>query len=271
MIIDIHTHFFPERMAVKVFKLLCARNGLTPAFIAGPDAMAEHLAACGVEHGVYLPVVTHPAQQRQLNDYAAQMNGYANGRILCFGSVHPAAADMASELARIKSLGLLGVKLHPEHLNMNIDDEAMVKMMRQAAALDLPVLYHAGTDLGFPDRNCSPPQRAARLLDQLEDLPQLKLIAAHLGGYQMWDEVERYLVGRNIYLDTSFVAGEMPEQQLRRIIEAHGAGRILFGSDAPWKSAGAQLEYLRGLGLPAGQLDDILGNNAARLLGIGKA
>jgi len=268
MIIDFHTHFFPTRLAQRVFDALSKRNGLTPDFIADPENMARHLAAADVDYGVYLPVVTHPAQQDHVNGFAAQVNGLDGGRLICFGSVHPAARDISAELKRIKRLGLKGVKLHPVGQLTDIDDPGYAAIVREAAELDLPVLFHGGVDLLAPEHDYAHPERAARLLDQVGEEASAQVIIAHLGGYWRWDETERWLVGRPIWLDTAYVTGEMETEQCRRIIRNHGYRRILFGSDCPWKNLQLQLDYFRSLGLPREQEAAILGGNAAALLGL---
>ena len=48
-----------------------------------------------------------------VNDFAAAINNSKD--IVAFGSVYPHSEDAFDELDRIKSLGLKGVKLHPDY------------------------------------------------------------------------------------------------------------------------------------------------------------
>ena len=98
--------------------------------------------------------------------------------------------------------------------------------------------------------------------------PALRIVAAHLGGFHMWDESEEVLCGEDVYLDLSHTFGWMPQAQISRMIAKHGAERTLFGSDAPWQDAGRTLESLLDLGLGAGDLERICWRNAAQLLHI---
>ena len=100
------------------------------------------------------------------------------------------------------------------------------------------------------------------------DRPEAKLVLAHTGGYQLWDEVEEYLVGRSIYFDISYSLGRIPDSQLLRIIENHGADRILFASDSPWDDQGEALEQFLRLELPKEEAERILYRNALDLLGL---
>ena len=94
------------------------------------------------------------------------------------------------------------------------------------------------------------------------------LIAAHLGGFRMWDDVEKYLVGREIYLDTSMGQKYYPREQFERIVNNHGADKILFASDSPWSVAKEEIELINSTTLTKEQKRLIFGENAKRLLGI---
>ncbi len=169
-------------------------------------------------------------------------------------------------MERMARAGLAGIKIHPQLQSEDIDSPAYLRVMRAAAELSLPVLFHAGVDPACPGRCRAPPEAIARMLDSAEKIPGLVLIAAHLGGLDMFDEAERLIIGREIYLDTAMVGGRLPREQYRRMIEKHGYRRILFGSDCPWQHPSAALAALRGLDLPAEQLRAILHDNAAALL-----
>ena len=268
MLIDIHTHFFKEQAAAKILARLTACSGLLPCTNGTVADTWRALAAAGYDYGLGLPIATRPRQQQLVNDFAAAMNGSQEGHILCFGSVHPAAEDMERELRRIKELGLLGVKFHPQYQEVYIDDPRVERMVRLATELGLPLLFHAGDDPGLPPPLYGTPERIARLLERLGDLPDMRLIAAHLGGYRMWDEVEHYLLGSPLYFDTAFVSGLADDEQIRRIIRGQGYQRILLGSDCPWQSPQEALIGLQRLGLPEEQFRAISGGNAAALLGL---
>ena len=115
-----------------------------------------------------------------------------------------------------------------------------------------------------PPVHCTPFQ-LARALDAA---PDVCVVAAHLGGWRMWDAVEQYLVGRSLYFDTAFVADYIASEQYLRIIRTHGADRILFGSDSPWETPAHTLAGLQSLGLTEAELAAITYGNAAGLLGI---
>lgn len=271
MIIDIHTHLFPERFAASLTHRLSQNSGLEPVCLPTPAETARQLAGWGVERAVFLPVATS-LRYRGSNDFARQVaDNYP--LFLSFGTLHPAVPDLPAAVAEIAELGLRGVKLHPQFLGLPVDDPLMVAAVRAAAARRLPVLFHAGHDPGLPPPCLARPEAIARLLDQVEDVEGLTLIAAHLGGFEQWDEVELYLVGRNICFDTALLMPSptspgCPPEQFRRIVEQHGAERVLLGSDCPWQSTAAAADGVRALGLPPTAEAAILGGNAQRLLGL---
>ena len=83
----------------------------------------------------------------------------------------------------------------------------------------------------------------------------------------MWDEVERYIVGKEVYLDLAYCS-EMDNSQLKRIIANHGSDKILFASDFPWERAAKVKEKVESLGLNDKDKNNIYRKNASRLLGL---
>lgn len=269
MIIDFHTHIFPEKIASKTISVLEQKAGIS-AFTDGTlEGLKRSMQESGVDWSVVLPVVTKPSQFQTVNTYAAETNG-KNG-IFSFGGIHPDTENIEESLNFIKRLGLKGIKIHPDYQNCMIDDPRNIAILRYAISIGLFVVTHAGVDIGIPEPVHCPPEKAAAVLDTLykgktDIMPQL--IFAHTGGWHCWDEVEQYLVGKPIYLDISFSMGMMADDQLVRIIRNHGAEKILFATDSPWSGQKESLAYFQTLPLTGREQDLILGENAARLLGL---
>ena len=82
------------------------------------------------------------------------------------------------------------------------------------------------------------------------------------------------LAGRDraarIYFDTSYSHAALGKERMRRLVLAHGADKILFGSDSPWVDQRQAVEEIHDLGLEAGAVEGILGGNARSLLEITK-
>ncbi len=261
MIVDFHCHVFPDKIAAKAVAGLEKSGGQTAVLDVTVSGLAASMRRAGVGCSVILPIATKPGQVVSINDFA--MAQHRKNGILAFGSMHPDYEDWAGELARIRAAGLLGVKLHPDFQGVFVDDPKMVAVMKEAGRLGLMVLLHGGYDVSFPDVHRSTPRRLASILPELSGTT---VIAAHLGGYGYLDDVEQLLVGKDLYFDTSFVIGKFDPDQIKRILTAHPAGRLLFGTDSPWDGQAEAVRSLRALGLPGPLERRILGENAADLL-----
>lgn len=149
MLIDFHTHAFPEKIAARAIETLSnASGGIVPQTNGTLDSLKEEMAKDGVDIAVVQSIATNPRQQQKVNDFAIQIN--QDDAIVAFGSVHPDAPDVLAELERIHAAGLKGVKFHPEYQNFYADDEKMKAIYRKISQLGLITLFHAGHDYGFP-------------------------------------------------------------------------------------------------------------------------
>ena len=126
---------------------------------------------------------------------------------------------------------------------------------------DMVMLFHIG-DLNSEK---SAPERLAKVLDAL---PELRVIAAHFGGYSMWERAKQSLVGRKVWLDTSSAIPFMEISEAVEIVRTHGADRILWGSDYPAVQPGTAIAQLQSLGLSAEEQEKIFYRNAEALLNI---
>ena len=196
----------------------------------------------------------------KVNDFAEAING---GDIVSFGSIHPDSQNVFEELERIKAMGLKGVKLHPDYQGFFVDDEKVFPIYEECEALNLPITFHAGCDLGFGPPVHATPDRLRNVLDMF---PKLKVIAAHFGGYKCWDMADYFLIGKNIYFDTSFTANEIDPIRMRDMIKKHGVDKILFASDCPWKKMSDSIVQIEKTGLPTADTDKIFYQNALELL-----
>lgn len=266
MVIDFHTHIFPDNIARKSMEFLEEEGNIKAATNGTLGGLKASMAENHIDMSVVLPVVTKPFQFDTVSRFAAEING--RDGIISFGGIHPDMADYKEKLNEIKSLGLPGIKLHPDYQKTFIDDPKMVRIIKYAAELGLIVLIHAGIDIGLPDPVHCPPQRAANMLEQIENM-EARIILAHTGGYRLWDEVEEYIVGKNIWLDTSFSLGRISDEQFTRIVKNHGADRVLFGSDSPWDSQREAYESLMKLDFTGEEFERILYRNSLDLLEMG--
>lgn len=265
MIIDFHTHTFPDVMAAATIARL-EEVGKISAHTDGTLAgLKRSMKEAGVSLSVVLPVVTKPKQFKTINTYAAEITG--KDGIISFGGIHPDAEDYREELRTIRDLGLKGIKLHPDYQNTFIDDEKYVRIIDYAAELSLITVIHAGIDIGLPHPVHCPPGRSLKMLEKI-DCAHAKIVLAHTGGYSQWDEVEEYLVGKSVWLDISYSLHLIGEEQFVRIVRDHGADRILFATDSPWGGQKETIENFLKMPLTEEEKERIFSVNALELLGM---
>lgn len=263
MLIDFHTHTFPEKIAEKAIqKLSFASGGLTPYTDGTFNGLKQLLLRSKIDKAVVLNIATNAKQQKNVNDFAAEIND--NNNIFAFGSVFPDSPDALFELERIKSLGLKGVKLHPDYQGFSVDDEKMKPIYKKISDLGLITVFHAGQDFGFPPPYGATPEKMEKALLWFSS----PVIAAHFGGVGCGEQVIKHLCGKDIYFDTSFGYSAMPKYYAEQIINLHGADKILFGTDTPWQTAEMEMKLLHSLDIPADDFEKITHKNAEKLLNI---
>ncbi len=264
MIIDFHVHAFPDALAAKALPLLSkCSGGVKPNYDATISGLESYLAKNNVDYAVVLNIATNPHQEKKVNDFAISLLEKKN--IIPFGSVHPDSPNALSELERLAKAGIRGIKLHPDYQHFFVDDEKMFPIYKKIAELGFITVFHAGVDIGYPKPVHCTPERLLRVLDLFDDAP---VVAAHFGGWLLWDSVLEDLCGTKVYLDTAFSSGKMPPDYAKELIKAHGADKVLLGSDMPWSDTLDEVRFVQSLDLFAEDEEKILSNNAKRLLNI---
>lgn len=262
-LVDFHAHAFPDAIAERTLKKLSEIANAAPFTDGTLSDTRERQEDFGVTLTVIQQIATKPSQQMTVNNWAS-----ANQRdgLVFFGSVHPDAEDGLEELARIKEIGLKGIKLHPDYQEFFVEDKRVFPLYREMERLGLPLLFHAGRDPLSPDVVHATPKGISEVAKAFPGLP---IIAAHLGGMELSDDVERYLVGLpNVYFDLSMAHTFCDPAQAERIVKTHGADRILFATDLPWGTAKQTLEYMDRLHLSEEEKEKIRYQNAYRILKI---
>jgi len=264
-VIDFHVHVFPDDLAPRAIARL-EKNGGTRAHYDGTVAgLLASMRLAGIERAVLQPVATRPEQVEPINRWSLTLR--TQRELIPFGALHPnlSPEELAEQIAFLKMHGFLGVKLHPDYQGFHPDEDRLEAFYQALEKSGLIVLFHAGIDLGLYPPVMAGPEHIARVH---KAFPKLVIVAAHMGGYKMWDDVESYLVGHSIWLDTAYCASDCPPQQFLEIVRAHGAGKILFASDGPWGGQLENLQFIRSIGLTDEELLNIECKNAENLLGL---
>ena len=279
MIIDFHTHCFPDKLASTALETLASAADVQPFTDGTATGLMLAERAAGVDLSVVLPVATKPEQVRHINNGSIAMNAhtYVTG-LLYLGAAHPDDALWAQELRRLHEAGVRGIKLHPVEQNVPIDDIRYLRILELAGELGMIAVLHAGYDLGHPGNDCCTPQRILRARRQLGPVT---IVLAHMGGWRCWEDVQALLPDTDVYLDTAFSLGALTsrtdtakdcsllsDDAFCRIVRQFGARRIVFGTDCPWGSPRQDLQHIRALPLMAAEKAAILGGNAKRILNL---
>lgn len=258
-IIDIHAHIFPDKIAEKAVDSIGRYYGVAMRRNGTVNGLLESGRNIGVRKYIVHSSATTVEQVKAINDYVAGVKD-AHPEFIGFATLHPALPDIPAEVERIIKLGLKGLKLHPEFQHFTIDDDNMLPIY-EAVEGRLPVLIH----MGDQNVDSSSPVRLARILDRF---PQLVVIAAHFGGYRMWDLSCEYLMDRNVYMDTSSTLDFISPKRAVEMIRRHGVEKMLFGSDYPMWDHSEELDRFLALGLTEEERRAILSGNASELLSV---
>jgi hypothetical protein len=291
MLIDFHVHTYADRIAKRAVTAL-AEVGKMETYTDGTVVgTTDKMREWGVDIAVNLPIATKPTQQVLLNDQAKalQDGDYGDLKWLSFGTICPTGAvwfgnesagfnlkpavlfdpdetqsAALAEMERIKSLGLQGIKLHPDYQGFFLFEERLYPIWKRAGELKLPVIIHLGHDPVSTYVRHSTPLDLAILADKF---PDTTFIGAHLGGMFAWGDVAYHYKGkRNLYIDTAIVGKWCPKSLCELIISRLGYDRVLFGTDAPFSSVPIEKEFVESLNIPSAQKDAILYKNALELL-----
>lgn len=278
MIIDFHTHTFPERIAARAIEGMQQKSHAA-AFASGTvSELNLAMTDAGVDISVVLPVATNPAKLTSVNDVSIASTG--KDGLIYFGAMHPMAANWNEELTRLHASGIQGIKLHPFYQGVDIDDIRTLRILGRAAELGMIAVIHAGNEIAYPGEVRCSPEMAASAIKQLGGADHL--IFAHMGGWKNWDRVADHLAATRCYIDTAislgaimplddgyYSASDLPllsEAAFVELVHAFGAERVLFGTDSPWACQRTEVQRILALGLTQQEKENILCANAERIL-----
>ena len=182
------------------------------------------------------------------------------GEIAYLVYLNPQLAGWREELARHCD-SCRGVKLW-----VSLKDPATglldhtLAVLREAARLDLTVLIHC---LDRTDPNRGGEVDLEELIGLARAVPECRIVGAHAGGNWRKAIALKAKVPDNLWFD---VSGSYPERTMvRRLADAFGAAKLLYGSDAPGRSFGSQLAKVLTEEFPPDEAAQILAENARKL------
>jgi predicted TIM-barrel fold metal-dependent hydrolase len=290
-VIDAHVHLYPPelnrdpagwaaRAGEAHWAQLCTRSRRDGRPVQGfpsVEQLLRDMDAAGVARALLLGWYWEKPETCawQNRFYAACVREHPD-RLAAFAALQPAAGRTAAlaEVRRARDEGLIGLgELSPHSSGHGIDDPAFRDVLALAAELRLRVNFHV-TDpasKNYPGRVETPLADFVRLA---REFPRTTFILSHLGG--LLPLVDSSAVSwPNLFYDTAALPLIYPPEVLRRMLDAVGAEKVLFGSDYPLvlfpheetePGLARFLAQVSTAKLTADERTALLGGNAERLL-----
>ena len=222
MIVDALTHVHPQK------------EGFGARYDASVDFLVENLLASPVDKAVITAIAADTAYGTD-SEYVAECCRRYPGHLLGFASVDPIRDPNAVDMLKryVEELGLRGLKLHPRHQRLSVEDPRVVPVVEMAVNLGIPVAICGSLWKGTPLKDQVPLN-----IDTLcKRVPEAKVIICHSGGFHFMDAFVVAVANDNVFLETSitlnYFHGTPFEEQYMFTLKQLGADRIIYGSDHP--------------------------------------
>lgn len=258
MVIDVHAHIFPQKIACRATDNIGHFYGCSMAADGTVGTLLRWGDQYGVDRFVVHSVATTAKQVDSINSFIAEQVRLHSDRLIGFAALHPDSERIVQQVEEALQMGLTGVKLHPDFQEFLIDDERAFPIY-EAMEGRMPLLVHTGDSR----TEYSKPWRLAKIIDRF---PKLDVIAAHFGGYSEWENGALSLALKNVYVDTSSSQFILTPHQVRELIDIFGADHVLFGTDYPMWNPEEELRRLALVPMSECEREMILHGNMERLL-----
>lgn len=243
MIIDAHTHIYPDRVAEKaVCTIVENTKGQVDAHTDGTFYnLLSSMDSAGVDLSIVLTVATSREQGSGILKWLTQLIG-RTPRMIYFGSVHPYDPNARNVIREMKEIGIQGLKFHPAYQGFPADSKEAYKVFEEVLNNDLIIYFHSGFDMSMPDSDFASIERFANVL---RDFAGAKIVMAHGGGDGEWDKVLDLFGDKKCYYDTSFVLEKMLLDENAKELYRQNQDYFIFGTDSPWRDQKKFVDFLK--------------------------
>lgn len=258
MIIDAHTHVWPDKVAHRAL----AGNGTGFSHVGDGtlSGLRASMAASGVDRSVILGVANSADAVEKVARFSASVKAPDT---IPLGAIHP-DLDPETNAAILREHGLVGIKVHPLYQGLSLGDPRLLACLE---ALDpgMMVVVHVGAGGDGRPVEGSTPQL---LIELAAAAKHLNVVACHFGGYHQLDEAFDVICGSGVLVDTSWPPGlaALDPRRIADFVRRHGVEQVLFASDWPTADPAREIEAIRALGLGDDETAQILGLNMARII-----
>jgi hypothetical protein len=261
--IDFHTHIFPEKIAEAALRQLSEHSGeYRPCTDGTLNGLFDSMEGAGIRLSVVSNIATKPSQAYPILRFSEEI---ISERIYPMISIHPENSLSEAEdiLRKAEGLGIRGVKFHPMYQDFEIDSPEMSPLYRMISERGFFLMFHTGYDIAFPGNTNGDVERLKRLA---EAMPELTIVATHLGGWRQWDRIHILKGFDNIYTEISMTLSEIDDGTFVTLLSNFREDNILFGTDSPWTDQSEMVRRVMGLPIPEDFREKILFRNAERFL-----
>jgi len=277
MLIDFHTHIFPDFIRDDRTRYFADEPAFTLLYesskskMVGADQLIAEMDAQGVDKAVTFGFPWRTAETfRRHNDYILESVARYPDRLIGFCCMDALEPTAPAEVERCLKAGLSGVgELAFYCSNLECQDMgAMDEIMALAARFDRPVMIHTNEPVGhdYPGKTKN---TLAQIYAMVKKYDRNRLILAHWGGGIFWYNLMKKEVAQtlaHVWFDTAASPYLYRPEVYRLAVELAGPEKILFGTDYPLLSAKRYLADMDQAGVSAAHKQMICGGNAAALL-----
>lgn len=234
------------------------------------SSLIASLTKNGFDKAVLCQIATKPDQYSPILSWSRAIQSGELGttsmeKIIPLPSIHPSDPERSKHISEIAASGFKGIKLHPYYQGFVLDSSDIIDLAKEIRDNGLFLLTHTGYDIGFPKEDlCSP----RKVMNLIEAVPNLRIMISHFGGWMDWQKAEEILIGAPVDIEISMAIGYTDKDTIVRMLKKHSQKRLYFGSDWPWSDYDKTLPFIGSLNLNDTFKKGLMGENAARFLGL---
>lgn len=267
MIIDAHTHIYPDDVADRALSTVMENgNGLVNIHTDGKySGLVASMNKAGIDYSIVLPVATGPGHGKNILEWVRKVAPLSK-RIIFFGSVHPQDPGCMETIKEMCKAGIQGIKFHPGYQNFAADSIEALRVYEEILKNDMVLHFHSGFDPSLPHCDYTSVERFAAIVKSFSGS---KIVLAHAGGMDEWQKVNNLLGNRGCYFDIAWVLEKMKEDESARELYRQNDDYFLFGTDTPWCDQTHYVQLIRNSEtLTEDQKDKLFFKNILKLIKI---